>query len=97
MTTMDARVMERQRGGLLVMDHATGQPVRVDTRLYPRFRPGEDVRIWYSGAMTRSLPPRVTARRIRRLPPPPPPGPPPGPWDPPGPPGPPPCRRCGRR
>lgn len=53
--------------GLLVCDLCTSQQVMVHTPEACRFRPGEKVCIAYSGAMTRSIPPQISASGIERL------------------------------
>ena len=67
MTTMVATVQEAQQGSLLVRDRRTAQEVFVHTPFARRFRPGDIVRIQYSGAMTMSIPPQITAIRIFRI------------------------------
>ena len=61
---MLACVLERRCGALLVCDCSTGQKVLVCSDQASAFRPGDRVCIEYSGAMTRSLPPQITAWRI---------------------------------
>lgn len=80
---MNATVLETDGSRLLVLDHGTGRNVVVHTPQAPGFVPGDRVRIEYSGIMTMSIPPQITARSIIRIPAP---GPGPGP-----------CGRCGRR
>lgn len=67
MTTMIATVLEVQQGTLLVRDRRTSQKVLVHTALARRFRSGDIVHILYSGAMTMSIPPQITAIRIFRI------------------------------
>ena len=67
MATMIATVQEVQQGKLLVRDRSTGQDVLVHTPLSYCFHAGDIVRILYSGAMTRSIPPQITAIRIVRI------------------------------
>ena len=55
-------------GDLLVCDLCGCQEVLVHTNDACCFRPGECVCIEYSGAMTMSLPPQISAERIRRVP-----------------------------
>lgn len=52
---------------LLVCDLCTSQEVLVHTPEACCFCVGERVCIEYSGAMTRSIPPQITANCIRRL------------------------------
>ena len=66
MTAMTATVLEARCGSLLVRDDATGMEVLVHTSNGFCFREGERVTIWYSGAMTRSIPPQITAICIAR-------------------------------
>lgn len=61
---MYARVLRVRRNNLLVWDRDTGQTVQVNTPNALRFRPGNTVRIEYSGAMTMSIPPQISAARI---------------------------------
>lgn len=61
---MQARILRVNRDSLLVRDCRTGQQVQVDTTRARRFRPGQRVIILYSGAMTRSVPPRITAADV---------------------------------
>lgn len=67
---MQASVLDVQWGRLLVLDLATRQRVIVNTPDARFFRPGDLVRIWYSGAMTMSIPPQITALNITALQPP---------------------------
>lgn len=67
--TMLATVLSVQPNSLLVWDQTSRQRVRVHTPHAHRFRQGELVRIWFSGAMTFSIPPQITAIRIVRVPP----------------------------
>lgn len=66
--TMQAIVLAVQRDRLLVLDRENRQRVVVITREARRFRRGELVCILYGGAMTASIPPQITARRIRAIP-----------------------------
>ena len=61
---MQAVVIEVQWGRLLVLDLDTRRNVIVNTPEARRFRSGELVNIWYSGVMTPSIPPQITALRI---------------------------------
>ncbi|WP_161846005.1 hypothetical protein [Pseudoflavonifractor sp. 524-17] len=59
--TMLATVCQVYSDALLVCDHATHQEVVVNTSQAASFQPGNQVRIQYSGAMTRSIPPQISA------------------------------------
>ncbi len=61
---MQARVLRVQRDSLLVRDCRTRQNVQVNTGRARRFRVGQKVIIQYSGAMTRSIPPQISAMEI---------------------------------
>ena len=50
---------------LLVCDESTAQEVLVHTPQACCFRPGDRVCIEYSGAMTMSIPPQISADSIR--------------------------------
>ncbi len=65
-TTMNARVLEVGRDFLLVCDCSMGQKVLVYTPQACRFSVGERICIEYNGAMTRSIPPQITAICIWR-------------------------------
>lgn len=65
--TMFATVLSVQRGSLMVLDLSTRQRVQVNTRDAFRFRRGDIVRIRYSGAMTMSIPPQISATSIVRV------------------------------
>lgn len=67
MVIMTATVLEVRHRSLLVRDRRTSQKVLVHTSLARLFRPGNIVRILYSGAMTRSIPPQITAIRIKKI------------------------------
>lgn len=67
---MLATVVSVRDDHLLVIDLSNRQQVRVNTREALRFRPGDIVRIRYSGAMTMSIPPQISAIRIVRIAPP---------------------------
>lgn len=64
MTTMHAIVRQVNCDSLLVCDCETEQEVLVHTDSACCFRPCDHVCICYSGAMTRSIPPQITACRI---------------------------------
>ncbi len=66
--TMQAIVIRVSPGHLLVFDETMSQTVVVHTPHACRFRVGHCVHIFYSGAMTMSLPPQITAIRINRIP-----------------------------
>lgn len=64
---MIATIREVWTSRLLVRDHATGQEVMVNTDCTKCLSTGDRVGIWYNGVMTKSLPPQISAIRIRRL------------------------------
>lgn len=66
--TMQAIVIRVRPGDLLVFDESMSQTVIVHTPQACRFRVGNCVRIFYSGIMTMSIPPQITAIRIVRIP-----------------------------
>lgn len=68
MMTMCAAVLEISDNRLLVRDSRTRQEIVVNTRCNCNFRVGDRVRILYSGAMTRSIPPQINAIRIGKSP-----------------------------
>lgn len=76
---MNAIVLRVDSGSLLVRDLEINQEVLVFFRDARRFSPGNRIRITFSGAITRSIPPQITATSIERIPgqtnPPRPPGP----------------------
>ncbi|NCB62860.1 MAG: hypothetical protein EOM52_04480 [Clostridia bacterium] len=65
--TMRATILEVGSGVLLVCDHRTGQEVVCFSPCAACFRAGERICIHFSGVMTASLPPQITATCIRRL------------------------------
>ena len=65
-TTMRAQVVEVQEDALLVCDQSTGQQVQVHTSCAHCYSAGDRICIRYSGAMTNSLPPQISADCIRR-------------------------------
>lgn len=67
MAVMFAIVQEVRPDSLLVRDRRTRQDVLVHTPIARQFRPGDLVRILFSGAMTMSIPPQITAVRICRI------------------------------
>lgn len=64
---MIATVREVQASSLLVRDRSTSQDVLVRTNNARRFSVGDRVGILFNGVMTRSIPPQITAIRIRRI------------------------------
>lgn len=66
--TMQATVRRVERNNLYVFDHAMSQIVVVHTLEAYRFRVGDFICIQYSGAMTRSIPPQITATNISLIP-----------------------------
>ena len=65
--TFQAVVLEVRNGRLLVCDCRTRQTVLVHTQRACCFSRGDCVEIEYSGAMTMSLPPQVSALCISRV------------------------------
>lgn len=65
---MLAMVLSVESGSLLVRDLNTNQEVRVNTNDARRFSQGDRIAILYSGAMTRSIPPQISAISIQKLP-----------------------------
>ncbi len=65
---MEAIVIHVRPGDLLVFDESMSRTVVVHTPNACSFRVGNCVRIRYSGAMTMSIPPQITAIRINRIP-----------------------------
>ena len=68
MMTMCAVILEISDRRLLVRDSQTDQEIAVNTRCNCNFRVGDRVIIVYNGAMTRSIPPQISAIRIRKAP-----------------------------
>ncbi len=68
MMTMCAVILEIDNRRLLVRDSKTDQEIVVNTRCNCNFRVGDRVIIFYSGAMTMSIPPQISAIRIRKAP-----------------------------
>lgn len=64
---MIATVLQVNRQGLLVRDDETGQEVQVNMRNGNRFSVGDRVRIAFSGQMTSSIPPQISATSVQRL------------------------------
>ena len=65
-TTMCALVIEVREDALLVRDQSTCQEVQVNTSCAHCYSAGDRICIRYSGAMTNSLPPQISADCIRR-------------------------------
>lgn len=80
---MIATVIRTEPRNLLVRDSETGNEVLVHFSGSNRLSPGDRVRIVYSGAMTHSIPPQITAISVQRIqrPPAPPAPQPPGPTE----------------
>ncbi len=68
MMTMCAVILEISDRRLLVRDSQTDQEIAVNTRCNCNFRVGDRIIIVYNGAMTRSIPPQISAIRIRKAP-----------------------------
>jgi hypothetical protein len=68
MMTMCAVILEISDRQLLVRNSKTDQEVVVNTHCNCNFRVGDRVMIFYSGAMTMSIPPQISAIRIRKAP-----------------------------
>ena len=66
--TMQATVRRVECNNLLVFDHVMSQTVVVHTPDACRFCVGAFVCIEYSGAMTMSIPPQITATNITVIP-----------------------------
>ena len=64
---MFATVLEVNCSNLLVKEFPNEQEVIVNTSWACRFNVGENVKIVYNGAMTASLPPQISARRIFKM------------------------------
>lgn len=64
---MCADVIEVNNDSLLVRDIRTEQEVVVNTPCTCRLNAGDRVRIVYSGAMTNSLPPQISSRKIFKI------------------------------
>lgn len=65
--TMEGTVLSVDCGDLLVRDCETCQEVTVLTEYACDFSAGDCVRVVYNGAMTRTLPPQITATCIKRI------------------------------
>lgn len=64
---MTATVISIDPRGLLVRDSATGQEVFVNFGNPSAFSPGDVIRISFSGMMTQSIPPQISAASITRV------------------------------
>lgn len=64
---MCADVIEVNDDRLLVNDIRTQQEVVVNTPCTCRINVGDRIRIVYSGAMTNSLPPQISSRKIFKV------------------------------
>ena len=67
MAIMFAIVRQVWPASLLVFDLKTGTDVVVHTRDAARFDRGDKIKIIFNGVMANSLPPQITALRIRRI------------------------------
>ena len=65
--TMEGTVLSVDCGDLLVRDCETCQEVTVLTEYACDFSAGDCVRVVYNGAMTRTMPPQITAMCIKRI------------------------------
>lgn len=68
MMTMCAVILEISDKRLLVRDSKTDQEIVVNTRCNCNFRVGDRIIIFHNGAMTMSIPPQISAIRIRKAP-----------------------------
>lgn len=68
MMTMCAVILEIGNRQLLVRDSKTDQEIVVNTLCNCNFRVGDRIIIFYNGAMTMSIPPQISAIRIRKAP-----------------------------
>lgn len=66
-TTMCAVVLRVECHSLLVCDQEMRQEVVVHTQAVQCYLPGDRICIEYSGAMTASIPPQITATCIKKL------------------------------
>lgn len=66
--TMQATILRVERDGLLVFEHNRAQRVWVHTSDARRFHVGNYVCIRYSGIMTMSIPPQISAESISIIP-----------------------------
>lgn len=64
---MTATVLRVNAQSLLVRDEATGQQVLVNTSNTGRFSVGDRVVIFYTGPMTASIPPQITAVTVQTI------------------------------
>ena len=67
MAELFCTVMEIREGALLVCDHCNARTVVVHTELARCFCPGDRLCVLYSGAMTMSIPPQLTAADVTRV------------------------------
>ena len=67
MIAIHCTVLDIREGAILVCDHCSDQTVMVHTDLACCFCPGDQLCVEYSGAMTMSLPPQISATHIPRL------------------------------
>lgn len=65
---MIATVLSVGDGFLLVRNLSNNQEVRVNTRDAQRFARGDQIAIFYNGAMTASIPPQISAISIQKIP-----------------------------
>ena len=68
MMTMCAVILETGNRQLLVRDAKTNQEIVVNTRCNCNFRVGDRIIIFHSGAITMSIPPKISAILIRKAP-----------------------------
>ncbi|MDE5753117.1 MAG: hypothetical protein K2H89_01020 [Oscillospiraceae bacterium] len=67
METMTGVILEINENQILIRDEATNQEVAVNTCCVCNLAVNDRVSILYSGMMTMSIPPQISARRITRL------------------------------
>lgn len=67
MKRMNARILEIDDNRLLVRNLRTRQEVAVNTDCTCGFAVGDRIVIFYNGAMTMSIPPQISAIRIKRV------------------------------
>ena len=63
---MSARILDIEDDRLLVRDMRTRQEVAVNTDCTCGLEVGDRIIIFYNGAMTMSIPPQISAIRIRK-------------------------------
>lgn len=66
MATITGTVLLIGDSFLILQDAGDGQEIQVNTACPCRFCPGDRVCVCFSGAMTRSLPPQISAVSIRK-------------------------------